>query len=59
MKHRIIPVTVGTKAEISVHLRLRVSLLIVRQVVPQGKWHRQKIIVHIAVTVFQPLASKS
>ena len=54
-----IPVNVGIKIESNVYFILFVSLLIVKQVVEQGKCIIQKIIVHIAVLSVHPLFIKS
>lgn len=50
-----IPITVGRAKLTAVHLRLFVSLYIVRQDVEQGKWNSTNITIHIAVTEVQPL----
>lgn len=48
------PSAVGRRMAAAVHFRLPVSFLIVRQVVEQGQWKRQKIIMHTAVLKVQP-----
>ena len=57
MKHKIIPIIVGSKIENKVHFKLPVSFFIVRHVVEQGKWHNEKTKTHIAVVMVQPLAT--
>ena len=54
MKHMIMPVTVGTAKETSVHLRLWVSFFIVRHVVPHGQCISEKSITQTAVSQVQP-----
>ena len=54
-----IPVTVGTVTETSVHLRLRVSFLIVKHVVPQGQCIRENSMTQTAVTQVQPWPARS
>ncbi len=56
--HRSIPVMVGRRMDTAVHFRLPVSLYMVRQVVEQGQWKRQKIIRQTGVTAVQPWAEK-
>lgn len=55
-KHRVMPQRVGRAKAKAVHFMLPVSFLMVRQVVPHGKWNRQKSIVQRAVAPVQPLA---
>ena len=52
--HKRIPRMVGIRIAAAVHFRLPVSFLMVRQVVEQGQWKRQKIIMHRAVFQVQP-----
>lgn len=54
-KHTEMPMNVGRTKESTVHFKLPVSFLIVRQVVEQGQWKRQNSIVETAVTQVQPL----
>lgn len=49
----------GSKTEITVHFKLCVSFFIVSTVVEHGQWKSEKIIVHIAVVMFQPFDTKS
>ena len=58
MKHKIIPIIVGSKIENKVHFKLPVSFFIVRHVVEQGKWHNEKTNIQIAVVTVQPLSIK-
>ena len=51
------PSTVGIATATAVHLRLPVSFFIVRQVVDQGQWNRQKIAMESAVFTVQPWAA--
>ena len=51
-----IPINVGKTTAKKVHLKLFVSLYIVRQVVAQGKCISEKTITQSAVTVLQPFA---
>ena len=51
-----IPVTVGSRNARIVHFQLLVSFLIVRQVVEQGQWNREKRIIHTAVSQVHPLS---
>lgn len=53
MKHIIIPVIVGINIERIVHFMLFVSFLIVKIVVPHGKWHIVNIMKDIAVIIVQ------
>ena len=53
-KQRVIPHAVGRKKARAVHFQLPVSFLMVKQVVPQGKCIREKIMTHRAVTQVQP-----
>lgn len=53
-RQRIIPTTVGVSKAIMVHLLLFVSFLMVSRVVEQGQWHRENIIVFIAVIIVHP-----
>jgi hypothetical protein len=50
------PKTVGSRNPTAVHFRLPVSFFMVRQVVEQGQWKRQKISMHRAVFQVHPLA---
>lgn len=59
LKHKIMPIIVGIKIEIKVHLILPVSFLIVKQVVEQGKCISEKIMKHIAVINVQPLSTNN
>lgn len=52
--HRSTPAEVGMRMAAAVHFRLPVSLRMVRQVVEQGQWNRQKIIRHSGVTPVHP-----
>lgn len=54
-KHSTIPQTVGTRKDITVHLRLPDSFRIVRRVVVQGQCIREKSMVLTAVIQVQPL----
>ena len=56
-KQTIIPVIVGSKKEISVHLMLWVSFFIVRQVVAHGKCNNENNITQSAVIQVQPFAT--
>ena len=58
IKHIVIPVTVGTKKEIPVHLRLWVSFFMVKHVVLQGQCISEKSITQIAVCHVQPFATR-
>lgn len=58
-KHIIMPVIVGIARDKRVHFRLWVSLQMVKRVVPQGQWFRVKIMVQMAVSQVQPLATRS
>ena len=53
-KQRAIPHAVGRKKARAVHFQLPGSFLMVKQVVPQGKCIREKIMTHRAVTQVQP-----
>ena len=53
----VIPISVGMTAARSVHFILPVSFFIVIKVVEHGQCIREKMIVFIAVTKVQPLAS--
>ena len=53
-KHIVIPVAAGSMKARAVHLRLPVSFLMVRQVVPHGKWKWQSISTQRAVWNVQP-----
>ena len=46
MVHPAIPITVGIRKAAAVHLRLPVSFFMVRQVVEQGQWNREKTAMH-------------
>ena len=48
----------GRRTAAAVHLRLPVSRWMVRQVVEQGQWKRQKIIRHRGVIAVQPWAAR-
>lgn len=50
------PIIIGKTNAIIVHFKLFVSFLIVKQVVPHGKWNKHNIKVHIAVSVVHPLS---
>lgn len=52
---RIIPITVGTMADIKVQKRLFVSFFMVIKAVEQGQCIKQNTMVQIAVVVVQPL----
>ena len=54
MMHKLIPVSVGIKADKTVHFKLPVSFLIVMSVVEHGKCISEKSIVHIAVVAVHP-----
>ena len=54
-KHSTIPQTVGTRKDITVHLKLPYSFRIVRRVVVQGQCIREKSMVLTAVIQVQPL----
>lgn len=54
IKHTRIPITVGSRKASKVHLKLPVSLRIVRQVVEHGQCIRQKSMVEIAVIEVHP-----
>ncbi len=53
-KQTTIPVTVGITNDSSVHFKLCVSFLIVRQVVPQGQCRREKSMTQTAVSQVHP-----
>lgn len=53
------PVSVGTKNETTVHLRLSVSFLIVINVVEQGQCISEKSITETAVSHVQPFETSS
>ena len=55
-KQHINPMKVGIKMETIVHFKLLVSFFIVRQVVEQGQWIKEKVITHKAVIIVQLLA---
>ena len=57
--HRQIPTAVGRATARAVHLALRVSRQMVKQVVPQGKWKRVNSRAHSAVAVVQPFSLSS
>lgn len=59
IKHSDNPTTVGSSIAIIVHFILFVSFLIVRHVVPHGKWHNENIIVHSALQYVQPFSMRS
>ena len=59
IKHIIIPVAVGTKNDIKVHLILLVSFFMVRQVVLQGQCIKEKSITQIAVFKFHPFSTNN
>ena len=52
--HKIIPQTVGSKNAKQAHFHPPASFLIVRSVVPQGKWRSVNIITFIPVKSVQP-----
>ena len=54
IKHIIIPVIVGTKNDIKVHLILLVSFFIVKQVVLQGQCINENSITQMAVIMLHP-----
>lgn len=56
MMQTAIPMTVGIKNDAKVHLLLNDSFLIVRSVVPQGKWKRVKSITLTPVIQVHPLS---
>lgn len=56
--HRVIPQAVGMKKARAIHFRLPVSFRMVRRVVEQGQWNREKRIRFNAVRQVHPLAAK-
>ena len=58
VKQIAIPHSVGSMKETNVHFKLLVSFFIVSSVVPHGKCSNVNIITLIAVSKFQPLATK-
>ena len=58
MKQQIIPKAVGKTIETNAHLKLFVSFFIVKTVVEQGQWKREKTIVQRAVVISQPFETK-
>ena len=48
------PITLGNRKATAVHLRLPVSFFMVRQVVEQGQWKREKIAMQAAVLNVHP-----
>ena len=54
-----IPKMVGINSAAKVHFMLPVSFFMVKSVVEQGQWKREKRIVFMAVRVVQPFAKKS
>ena len=57
--HAAMPAAVGTRMERSIHLRLPVSLRMVRQVVAQGQCISENSMVLIAVTQVHPFWDSS
>ena len=58
-KQRQIPSAVGMTTASTVHLTLRVSRAMVRQVVEHGQWNRENSMVHSAVVQVQPFTTNS
>ena len=53
-----IPIRVGSNIETAVHFSDPVSFFMLKTVVEQGQWNRQKIIMHRAVEAVQPWEAK-
>ena len=52
------PIMVGSRKAMMVHLALPVSFFMVRQVVEQGQWNREKMAMQTAVFTVHPWVVK-